>query len=186
MDLKQIALAGASALFLMTACGDDTGTAVETASADSTAATGESQAQDPEFGPDDAGATSPDDMADTAMPAEDREIQSDEDLLASLEGDWVSGDDDQAEMSIIDGTATMLYAGEVLSTETLDIVDNCPDAPSDASDMQLLTMTSTEAGESLCYAIISLSDERLELSSLPRGNTLTYERQLVGVPADQQ
>lgn len=178
MDLKQIALASASALFLMTACGDDTGAAVETAPADNIAATGESQAQEPEFGPDD--------MADAAMPARDSEIQSDEDLLASLEGDWVSGDDDQAEMSIIDGTATMLYAGEVLSTETLDIVDNCPDAPSDASDMQLLTMTSTEAGESLCYAIISLSDERLELSSLPRGNTLTYERQLVGVPADQQ
>jgi len=122
------------------------------------------------------------DMSGTSM-TEDASMNDDAStdevspLVDDLEGDWVSGEDDRSEMSIIDGSVTMIYDGKVLSTETLQSVETCPDVPGDAADMELITMTSTDTGEALCYGILSLSEDRLELTSYPKGNTITYTRQ---------
>jgi hypothetical protein len=196
MTFKTITVASASAIVLLTACGGDAEneTYTDTGPADTRA----------EMGRDDAGASEKaeqmsdqmggmsgmdgmDGTRNQSMDNADNPDMTNEDMLAALQGDWLSGDDDRAEMSIVDGTVTMMYDGEVLSTDTLELVDSCPDgAAGPRPDAQLLTMTSTEAAEPLCYAILGLSDNRLELSSLPRGNSLTYTRQPMGATQDAQ
>ncbi|WP_018146576.1 hypothetical protein [Henriciella marina] len=181
MKLTPIAVATCSAVLLLAACGE-TETVEETPPADGPIESEGSLTEDPEIGLNEepGGEMS----AETDMSGDMAEEENS--TLASLEGDWVSGDDDKSEMSIIDGTVTMMYDGEVLSTDTLEVVDSCPDVAGEVSDMQLITMTSNDTDESLCYGIITLNDERLELSSYPRGNTLTYERMPVGSAIDTE
>lgn len=176
MHLKQIALASASALFLLTACGG-TETVEETPDADSEIAAEASLTEDPEIGLDEDPATSADMAGETTLAEEDADVPP---LLDRLEGKWVSADDEASQMSILDGTVTMMYDGEVLSTETVAVADSCAEAPGDTSGLELITMTSAEDG-TLCYGIITLNDERLELTSYPRGNTLTYDREVTPV-----
>ena len=174
MKFTPIAVATCSAVLLLAACGEPE-TVEETPAADGAIESEGSLTEDPAIGMDEA--PGGDMSADADMSGDTDE---DSGTMAALDGDWISGDDDKSEMSIIDGTVTMMYDGEVLSTETIQTVDSCPDVPGDASDMQLITMTSAESEESLCYGIITLNDEILELSSYPRGNTLTYARMPVG------
>lgn len=177
MPLKQVALASASALFLLAACGG-TETAEETPQADGPIESEASLTEDPEVGLDEAPATGADAMAgNTTLAEEDPAVPP---LLDEMEGEWVSADDEASGMSILDGTVTMLYDGEVISTETIDVAQSCADAPGDTSGLDLITMTGTD-GESLCYGVIALDDDRLELTSYPRGNTLTYTRQVTPV-----
>ena len=186
MNWKPLALASASTLLLAAACGDtepvetpppsDTGMTDETGMADDAATTPDTDMADDTGMTSETGMDSQLDGSDTVSPLIDR-----------LEGDWVSGEDDQSEMSILDGTATMMYDGEVLSTETLQAVDSCPDAVGEASDdMQLITMTSAESGETLCYGVVTLEADTLTLTSYPEGNTLTYTRQTTPVEPDSE
>ncbi|MEQ8559024.1 MAG: hypothetical protein RIB03_11965 [Henriciella sp.] len=172
MNWKQTVLASASTLFLLSACGDSDPaeqTPASEAPMESDAALPEEQ--------DAAGDMSGTSMTDDASMNDDASTDEVSPLVDDLEGDWVSGEDDRSEMSIIDGSVTMMYDGKVLSTETLQSVETCPDVPGDAADMELITMTSTDTGETLCYGILSLSEDRLELTSYPKGNTITYTRQ---------
>lgn len=183
MDFRFLAFASASALMLATACGEpDT---VETPTSEDTAVSSDNRVADETEDMSGTGTMSgssdngTDNMSDeTTMDGQSRPANGVPPLLDRIEGDWVSGEDDGSEMSIVDGTATMMYDGEVLTTETIEVVETCPDAAGDASDdMQLITMTADDTGETLCYGIINLSEDRLELTSYPRGNTLTYTRQ---------
>ncbi|MGB3625716.1 MAG: hypothetical protein WA989_07805 [Henriciella sp.] len=179
MSRTPIVFASVSAILLAAACGDSgtsDDTPMETAGPSGTAdTTYEARvARNPSM--DDNGSVATDDTAMAGDPGETD--NGDAPLLDRLEGDWLSGEDDQAEMSIIDGTAAMMYDGEVLTVETLDVVDSCPDAVGEAADsLDLFTMTSDATGETLCYGVVSLENDRLELTSYPRGNTLTYTRQ---------
>lgn len=176
MHLKQIALAGASALFLLSACGGSD-TVEETPDADSQIASEGSLTDSPDVGLNEDPATEADMMDETTLAEEDADVPP---LLDRLEGKWVSADDEASAMSILDGTATMMYDGEVLSTDTVAVADSCEDAPGDTSGMDLITITDAENG-TLCYGILTLNDETLELTSYPRGNTLTYEREVTPV-----
>lgn len=181
MNWKPLTLACTSTLLLAAACSDPE-TAELPPPGDTTMTEETGMA-------DDAASTPETDMADNTGASGETGMASSESvspLIDRLEGDWVSGEDDQSEMSILDGTATMMYDGEVLSTETLKAVDSCPDAVGDASNMQLITMTASESGEVLCYGILSLDENRLELTSYPAGNTLTYTRQTTPVEPETE
>ena len=52
--------------------------------------------------------------------------------------------------------------------------------------MQLITMTGSESGEQLCYGILNLDEDKLELTSYPAGNTLTYTRQTTPVEPETE
>lgn len=172
MKLNLKLLAGCTAAIAIAACGGPE-TVDETPAADDPIESEGSLTEDPEVGLDEAPG------GDMDMTVSETDADAANETLAALEGNWVSGDDNLSEMSILDGTVTMMYDGEVLSTETLQTVDSCPDAvgdTGDTSDMQLITMTSAEGNETLCYGIIALTEAELQLTSYPRGNTLTYIR----------
>ena len=175
MKLNLKLLAGCATAIALVACGGPE-TVDETPAADDPIESEGSLTEDPEVGMDEA----PGGNMDTAMSDTGMDASTSDETLAALEGDWVSGDDDLSEMSIIDGTVTMMYDGEVLSTETIETVDSCPDAPGDTSGLELITMTSAEGNEPLCYGIIALTEAELQLTSYPRGNTLTYIRMPAG------
>lgn len=169
MKLNLKLLAGGAAAIALAACGGPE-TVDETPAADDPIESEGSLTEDPELGMDEAPG------GDIDMSMSDADADAGNETLSALEGNWVSGDDNLSEMSILDGTVTMMYDGEVLSTETLQTVDSCPDAVGDTSDMQLITMTGAESNETLCYGIIALTEAELQLTSYPRGNTLTYIR----------
>lgn len=179
MKLNLKLLAGCTAAIALVACGGPK-TVDETPAADDPIESEGSLTEDPEIGFDEE----PD--GDMDMTMSDTNTDTANETLAALEGDWVSGDDNLSKMSILDGTVTMMYDGEVLSTETLQTVDSCPDASGDTSDMQLITMTAAEGNENLCYGVIALTEAELQLTSYPRGNTLTYIRMPAVTESDME
>ncbi|RIJ25878.1 hypothetical protein D1224_01800 [Henriciella barbarensis] len=179
MKLNLKLLAGCTAAIALAACGGPE-TVDETPAADDPIESEGSLTEDPEIGLDEEPG------GDMDMTMSDTNMDAANETLAALEGDWVSGDDNLSKMSILDGTVTMMYDGEVLSTETLQTVDSCPDAPGDTSDMQLITMTGAESNETLCYGIIALTEAELQLTSYPRGNTLTYIRMPAVTESDME
>ena len=179
MKLNLKLLAGSAAAIALAACGGPE-TVEETPAPDGPIESEGSLTEDPEVGLDEEPG------GDMDMSMSDTDADAGNETLSALEGDWVSGDDNLSEMSILDGTVTMMYDGEVLSTETLQTVDSCPDAPGDTSSLELITMTSAEGNETLCYGIIALTEAELQLTSYPRGNTLTYVRMPAGSGLEEE
>ena len=155
MKLNMKLLAGCTAAIALAACGGPE-TVDETPAADDPIESEGSLTEAPEVGLDEEPG------GDMDMTMSDTDTDGANETLAALEGDWVSGDDNLSEMSILDGTVTMMYDGEV--------------APGETGDMQLITMTGAESNETLCYGIIALTEAELQLTSYPRGNTITYIR----------
>ena len=189
MKRTPIAIATCSAALLLAACGGPD-TAEETPPADGAIESEGSLTDDPAVGLEEAPggdmetSSETSGMSDGAVTESGMDMPEGDTTMDDLQGNWISGEDDRSEMSIIDGTVTMMYDDELLSTETLELVDTCEDAPDETADMPLLTMTSTDTGEELCYGILELNDDTLELTSYPRGNTLTYSRMPVGSEPD--
>ena len=181
MKRTHLALATCSAALLLAACGGPE-TAEQTPEADDPIESEGTLTEDPAVGLDEepGGNMDASDMSGMSDgPGKGMDMPSEgPDGRPSGQLDFKR--DEQSEISIIDGTATMMYEDEVLSTEVVELVETCEDAPGETADMQLLTMTSTDTDETLCYGILTLNDETMELTSYPRGNTLNYTRMPVG------
>lgn len=96
-------------------------------------------------------------------------------LREQLQGPWVSVDDPDAAFEVFGSELRWLHAGRYAGHEFLQIVPRCGELVSD--DQPLLRMTEPEDHEmSRCYAVLHSDGRTLDLSYLPRGNTLRYRR----------
>jgi hypothetical protein len=66
------------------------------------------------------------------------------------------------------------YDGEVLRVSVLTLSDVCGEAQGGV--MMRLQMMGGDPADMQCYAVLSVTGDRMELSYLPRGNTLTFIR----------
>lgn len=99
------------------------------------------------------------------------------DRLAAMQGDWVSTDDPKSGVRVDGLIWADVYDGQEMGRSVIDIGDSCAEETTDASDiLQLFTIGAADAGW-LCYAILSVTPDRMELSYLARGNTLTFVRE---------
>jgi len=98
------------------------------------------------------------------------------DRLAALQGKWTSVDDGKAGVLVNGLIWSDLYDGQEMARSVIDIGETCAEETSDATEiLQLFTIGSAEAGW-MCYSILSVTPDRLELSYLARGTTLAFVR----------
>jgi hypothetical protein len=86
-------------------------------------------------------------------------------LRRLIRGHWISRDDNKAHLVFSDSVMTDLYNNEIVDTSDYWFGDN-----------DKLFAKQKNEGDTLTYAIISLSKTTLTLMYLPRGNLLKFKR----------
>lgn len=114
--------------------------------------------------------------AEENTPATTEETQGVDPLTAesqTLVGFWQSTSDPQAQIVFAeDGTTTDLYDGTQLGSGVWSLYEN----ESAEYNPSGLFLRSVLNGETYEYAIVELTEQKLVLSYLERGNILEYER----------
>lgn len=93
----------------------------------------------------------------------------------AMQGDWVSADDPQSMLSVAGSEETEVYGGERLITSVVSFADACPGG----EPIGTVIFKQEMGGDPMnlpCFAVIDLTADRMELSYVGRGNTLTYLR----------
>lgn len=93
---------------------------------------------------------------------------------AAMQGLWVSADDRLSQIEITGSEQTDRYDGEVMRVSVLTLSDVCGEAQGGV--LMSLQMMGGDPADMQCYAVLSVTGDRMELSYLPRGNTLTFIR----------
>ncbi len=93
---------------------------------------------------------------------------------AAMQGAWVSADDPQSRVDIVGSEWTDTYADEVLRVSVLTLSDTCGEIRGGVLLGQ--QMMGGDPSDLMCYEVLSVGEDRMELSYLPRGNTLVYLR----------
>lgn len=95
-------------------------------------------------------------------------------LRSRLQGEWHSLDDAEDSFTIRAVTRQAVLRGRRMAPELISVQSNC-----DASEQpgQYLVAWEAQSSTSLCYEIVSLTNELLVLRYLPRGIDLRYRRQ---------
>lgn len=97
------------------------------------------------------------------------------DLVTAAQGEWVSTDDPKAKV-VVDGLIWRdVYDGEDVAQSVISFGDSCSDGASGGRLLELFGIGSAEP-VSLCYSIVGIDAERMEMIYLPRGNALVYGR----------
>ena len=95
-------------------------------------------------------------------------------LLDKMQGRWISDDDPENVISIEGDNLATIYSGQPLGDEKIVIVRDCSEMLADQNGM---SFTLSDDGPDLrCFNILSVSEEKLVYSYMPRGNTLSYTR----------
>ena len=99
------------------------------------------------------------------------------DRLAAMQGKWTSTDDPKAGVRVDGLIWADVCDGQEMRRSVIDIGDSCAEETTEASEiLQLFTIGAADAGW-LCYSILSVTPDRMELSYLARGNTLAFVRE---------
>lgn len=93
---------------------------------------------------------------------------------AAMQGSWVSADDPQSRIEIAGSEQTDSYGDELLRVSVLTLSDVCDEAQGGV--LMGLQEMGADPADVQCYAVLSVGKDRMELSYLPRGNTLTFIR----------
>lgn len=99
---------------------------------------------------------------------------------AALQGAWVSADDPQALMMILGSEMTDVYGTETLAESIVTLGDSCADGTGAGGTVLTVADPSRSDDPPLCLALDSVTEDRLTLINLPRGNLLTYRREMGG------
>ncbi|HMR44766.1 MAG TPA: hypothetical protein PKC40_13070 [Saprospiraceae bacterium] len=93
-------------------------------------------------------------------------------------GNWRDVDDAKSIISIAGSRYFSIYDGKLISEETMEFHEKCPEScqsGGDVSGNSCFTTNSTDG--STCYVIVKLSEEELQLTMAGgTGKTLTYRR----------
>jgi len=93
-----------------------------------------------------------------------------------LIGKWVSVDDSKSEIEITDSKWIDSYESAIQFTNNYLVSDTCLKSVTDKPKPKGDYITVFDNTDTFCYYIVSLTDSKLELSYVGRGNTLTYTR----------
>ena len=97
-------------------------------------------------------------------------------MTNTIVGQWRSTDDLKSEITFAkDGITTDVYDNETLGTGTWYIVNKI-DESEDVYNPTGIFLYKNFEEEEFVYAIVSMSEDRLVLNYLARGNTLEYTR----------
>lgn len=94
-------------------------------------------------------------------------------LRSRLQGEWHSEDDARDHFTIRAVTRQAVIRGRRMAPELISVQPNCAASPQPG---QYLVAWEAEGDTSLCYEIVSLTNEVLVLRYLPRGTELRYIR----------
>jgi hypothetical protein len=95
---------------------------------------------------------------------------------SALEGNWVSTDDPKSELQVKGNEWIETYKGEKPETTKFATGDSCLANDKAKTNPKGKYITVFDKDDSRCFYIINVSDSKLELSYVGRGNTLTYQK----------
>ena len=96
-------------------------------------------------------------------------------LRDAVQGSWVSTDDPESVLYIFGSEQFSVYAGETLDRSVMTFANACPGG----AEIGPVFFTQTMGGDpmdTLCYAVLEATSDRMELSYVGRGNTLAFTR----------
>ena len=93
-----------------------------------------------------------------------------------LEGNWVSTDDPKSELQVKGNEWIETYKGEKPEATKFATGDSCLANDKAKTNPKGKYITVFDKDESRCFYIVNVSDSKLELSYVGRGNTLTYKK----------
>ena len=96
--------------------------------------------------------------------------------ISALEGNWVSTDDPASELQVKGNDWIEIYKGEKPETTKFAAGDSCLANDKAKTNPKGKYITVFDKDESRCFYIVNVSDSKLELSYVGRGNTLTYKK----------
>lgn len=96
-------------------------------------------------------------------------------LRDGMQGLWVSVDDPLSVLDIYGSEQTSLYDGEVMDVSLMTWADACPGGES-IGPVVFTQMLGGDPMDVSCMAILEVTPDRLDLSYVGRGNTLSYTR----------
>lgn len=106
-----------------------------------------------------------------------KESQKEPDSKTSaLEGNWISTDDPKSELQVKGNEWIEIYKGEKPETTKFATGDSCLANDKAKTNPKGKYVTVFDKDESRCFYIVNVSDSKLELSYVGRGNTLTYKK----------
>jgi hypothetical protein len=95
---------------------------------------------------------------------------------SALEGNWISTDDPKSELQVKGNEWIEIYKGEKPETTKFATGDSCLANDKAKTNPKGKYITVFDKDESRCFYIVNVSDSKLELSYVGRGNTLTYKK----------
>jgi hypothetical protein len=96
-------------------------------------------------------------------------------LRAAMQGDWVSAEDPLSTLQVRGSEETWVYDGEVGEQFIVTFAETCDDSAAPGTFLTKRLLQSADPMV-LCYAVESLTPDRMVLMYLPRGNLLDYVR----------
>ncbi len=97
------------------------------------------------------------------------------DLVKAVQGRWVSTEDPLAAVEVDGLVWTDVYDGQEIGRSVVNFWEACSDGTGGAPVLELFTVGSADAG-SLCYSVVGVDADRMELVYTARGNMLVYGR----------
>lgn len=98
------------------------------------------------------------------------------DSLDMMQGRWISTEDAQSKLDITGSLQSSGYGGEEPRQSLMTFPGACPDGGQTDGTTLVVQELGTPPEDALCYDILALSNDRMELMYLPRGNILSYVR----------
>lgn len=96
-------------------------------------------------------------------------------LRSAMQGTWISTEDPLSTLQITGSEETWLYEGQVTDIFIVNFADSCDDSAAPGTFITKRVMQSADP-MLLCYAVESITEDRMEIMYLPRGNLLEYVR----------
>lgn len=93
-------------------------------------------------------------------------------LEARLQGNWVNLEDSLYTIIFKQDQYFSTYAGQLDPSTPFKVVDTCPGITEPGEYIQLVS----PAGAEMCYSVIKLTEEELDLIYLEKGNTLQFRK----------
>ncbi len=95
---------------------------------------------------------------------------------SALEGNWISTDDPKSELQVKGNEWIETYKGEKPDVTKFATGDSCLANDKAKTNPKGKYITVFDKDDSRCFYIVNVSDSKLELSYVGRGNTLTYKK----------
>lgn len=113
---------------------------------------------------------------ETAKETGNESVKEPDSKTSVVEGNWVSTDDPNSELQIKGNDWIEIYKGEKPESTKFATGDSCLANEKAKTNPKGKYITVFDKDESRCFYIVNVSDSKLELSYVGRGNTLTYKK----------